>query len=94
MRGRDDARKSTEWMETCLDPPGLRRLARQVAEGLACRVGEPAAAAHPRAVEALPERVGQQRKCDERPEEAVGQDQEGLLEDPEGYRYSIFRGQK
>ena len=58
-----------------------RRLVREVPPRLAGGVGEAAAAADPRAVEALAEEVGEEREGHERAEERPGQDQERLLQD-------------
>ena len=69
------------WIETFSTDHARVRLLRQVAERLAGRVREPAAAADPRAVEALAEEEREQRERDQRAEEAPGHDQERLLQD-------------
>ena len=80
-RGRGERDEQDRVDRDLLDRPRPRRLLRQVAERLPRRVGEAAAAADPRAVEALAEEEREQRKRDERAREAPEDDQERVLED-------------
>src|SRR5262245_34813613 len=82
--GGDDGERQHRVDGNLLELPGLGGLVREVAPGLPEGVGEAAAAADPRAVEALAQEVAEDGEEDERSQEAPDDDQEGLAEDDGG----------
>src|SRR4030095_12679853 len=79
--GSDDGEAQSGVARTLLESPSLSGLVGEVPPGLAERVGEAAAPADPRAIEALAEEIPEKGAGDERAEEAPHDDQERLRQD-------------